>query len=669
VSDAKPIAVSGRKTPTNGIARIWTWQPDGDLIGTVVYVHGMFDNVNTAWKGTLGSFTKNVRYKKPDGKPLQAQFEESGVKALFIVPEAEINSDNGSEVVWDDLGALLTTAGAKGPVVALSHSAGYATVYRWLKHKDLMHISLIDSMWGYRDAYAKWLEKDGHSIDLIGAGPTPRGFFKEMVKKWPNDKVEDATPPVKLSDASALQAKVLWMQDPYDHMDLIADGKLIPVLLKRGEAALLRAAGKPAPAPQQAQKPAPAVFEAGSSDDDSHHVVGHGLQSELKDVPDLAEMAALHHIVLKPGTTRSEAVKAVQKALNKCADCKLQESGKYDSDTGKAVHDFQTRWNDQGKDPQLDPDSRVGAHTLLALDQTMLDAPSAQAAPAAAPQAQPAAVQGPITAGHYPLETDGAQRIATSLGNFYRFKKADVLANQSRRPAFWRPGDSMIEYKGPGSDPVAAGSEKYTKSHRLIHPVLVEPLTRMISAMIEEGNRIDDESMKRPSIGSGWRSFEEDGKGFLKQLNKQIGKHKDIFGDLTFPAAMEKEAQSNLYGKEDDFVRHLAAQPGWDMNLAQKLYNKAKGAKAPGGLSTHESGLTVDIDFPYATANKNAKFHQITTENNDDARRSAAGMWLVQYAKSEFHFSSYNTEIEIWHMEWLDWKGTAADPGKESHKA
>ncbi len=41
--------------------------------------------------------------------PLKKQFEASGLKALFIVPEAEINSDDyaGTEVVWRDLAELL----------------------------------------------------------------------------------------------------------------------------------------------------------------------------------------------------------------------------------------------------------------------------------------------------------------------------------------------------------------------------------------------------------------------------------------------------------------------------------------------------------------------------------------------------------------------------------
>jgi len=543
-----------------------------------------------------------------------------------------------------------------------------------------VHISLIDSMYGkpgnpIEAKYAGWLKKDGHTIDLVGATPPPRSHFAEMVKAWPNDTVEDSTPPLlgAGSGADPLRAKVLWMQHPYNHMDLIADGKLIPALLKRAEAALLRASNKAAAKPsQQAPKPAPVVFQAGSGDDETHHVVDHKLRSELKGVPDLAQMAALHNLVLKRGTTRQKAVEAIQKALNKVVGSKLLQSGKYETDTEQAVHGFQTRWNDQGKDPPLDVDGRLGAHTLLALDEALLDssfAAPAVSAPASPSQAPDAEHHAPAVDGHYPLDTDGAERIATKYGNIFRFAKAAKVTNQSKRPKFFHPKDIMVEYKGPGSDPAAAGSAKYGKDHRLIHPVLLEPLTRLMSALIEEGERIDDESMKRATIGSSWRSWEQDGEGFLKQLHKRIRLNPQIFGDLQFPADLEEEAKSNLYGKEQDFIDHLGAHRPWTHELAAKLYNIATGFKAPGGLSPHESGLVVDIDFPYGMLDKHqkvfAQFHQITTENNGDARLSGAGMWLAKYAKDELHFSSYNTEAEIWHMEWLEWKSTDADPGQK----
>ncbi len=672
----RTIEVKGRTTPRNGVPKIFAWNPDGELLGTVIFIHGLFDDAESAWNGTLGKHTSNKLYKRPDGKPLKQQFEESGVKALFLVPEAEINSVSFKEVVWRSLPDLLSTAGAKGPVVAVSHSGGYSTVYFWLDQKELVHISLIDSMYGdpgnsIETKYASWLRKEGHTIDLVGATPPPRSHFAEMVKAWPNDKVEDRTPPLfkNGSGPDPLSAKVLWMKDAYNHMDLIAKGKVIPALLKRAEAALLRASNK-APARPAAPKPAPKLFEAGWGDDETQHAVEPALRSELKGVRDLEQMATLHDLVLKKGTTRPEAVKAIQKALNKVMGSKLSASGNYDGDTEKAVRDFQTRWNSRGNDPRLGVDGRVGAHTLLALDHALVDPSSAAAAAPApapapgptstpttapAPAAPDATNHGPSAAGHYPLDTTGAQRIATKYGNIFLFTKATTVTNQKKRPKFFHPKGIMVEYTGPGST-------KYSKEHRWIHPVLVQPLTQLMTTLTEEGERIDDESMKRAVIGSAWRSWEQDGEGFLNQLRKRIGKNPQIFGDLKFPADLEEEAKSNLYGKVDDFINHLAAHHPWNHELAAKLYNIATQFKAPGGLSPHESGLVVDIDFPYAKADKSAKFHAITTENNDGARLSGAGMWLAKYAKDEFNFSSYNTAAEIWHMEWLAWKDTDADP-------
>ena len=194
--------------------------------------------------------------------------------------------------------------------------------------------------------------------------------------------------------------------------------------------------------------------------------------------------------------------------------------------------------------------------------------------------------------------------------------------------------------------------------------MLVEPLTALMTALIQEGQRIDDESMKRTVIGSGWRTPEEDGKGFLKQLRSQLEEKADAYGHRTFPASLANEAQSNLHdpAAQSAFIRHLGEQPGWDSNLAQKLWNDSIGFKAPAGLSPHESGLVVDIDFPYATEAGKAQWHGISRKRNADARLSAAGIWLAKYSR-EFHFSSYNTSKEIWHMEYLNWHGTGADPG------
>jgi hypothetical protein len=43
------------------------------------------------------------------------------------------------------------------------------------------------------------------------------------------------------------------------------------------------------------------------------------------------------------------------------------------------------------------------------------------------------------------------------------------------------------------------------------------------------------------------------------------------------------------------------------------------------------------------------------TDYNNDALKSAVGTWLNKYAMN-FDFDSYDTGIEIWHLEYRKWK-------------
>jgi len=103
-----------------------------------------------------------------------------------------------------------------------------------------------------------------------------------------------------------LQAKVLWVDVPgYNHMKLVGGNELIPALLRRAEVALRTAGRPPQGRRSRRRRPgSPRVFEATSGDDGkddapAHHVVDNPLKSKLKDVPDLARMAALHDLVLR----------------------------------------------------------------------------------------------------------------------------------------------------------------------------------------------------------------------------------------------------------------------------------------------------------------------------------------------------------------------------------
>ncbi len=73
-----PPDTAERKFPKDGTRGIWIWQPEGDLIGTIIFVHGLYDNVVSAVKGQ--PFAKFKDDMRTNGVGLQEQFASSGVK-------------------------------------------------------------------------------------------------------------------------------------------------------------------------------------------------------------------------------------------------------------------------------------------------------------------------------------------------------------------------------------------------------------------------------------------------------------------------------------------------------------------------------------------------------------------------------------------------------------
>ncbi len=213
----------------------------------------------------------------------------------------------------------------------------------------------------------------------------------------------------------------------------------------------------------------------------------------------------------------------------------------------------------------------------------------------------------------------------------------------------------MTRYTGVGSD-----------GEQLIHPAVAAPLNALMSALREVGSCIDDESMKRAFVASAYRpSSKREGEHYLGALETTIKQNPNIFSGLKFPKRLENMATSSLgtYGsqKHKEFVAALAKESGWGQHLAQELADITEGYKAPRGGSAHHSGLAVDINFPYPISATKAQWHGIHRERNQQALRSAAGVWLGKFA-SDHGFASYNTGKEIWHQEWLNWKDSSANP-------
>lgn len=247
---------------------VHVWTPPGyraDTAGIAVYVHGYYTDVDAAW----------------DEHHLAAQFAASGCNALFVVPEAP--RGNRQDVYWHSLGDLLREVrrhtGLVLPwaeIVALGHSGAYRTLLAWLDEPELAHVVLLDGLYGNEQPFLDWLASGRHAGRHAGAQGGRRltlvGLdtlrWSELVASdhagahgldWIPDQVADVP-------GAARTARLLHIRSQYGHMELITEGKAMPVLL--------RLSGLPALA--DAQPGAPAGTPAGTprGKDDAHAPAG-----------------------------------------------------------------------------------------------------------------------------------------------------------------------------------------------------------------------------------------------------------------------------------------------------------------------------------------------------------------------------------------------------------
>ena len=196
---------------------VHVWFPSGARpSGVVVYVHGHSNTVDEVWKN----------------HDLPGQFAASGRDAVFIAPEAP--TARGESVRWPDLDELLNTVkqqtgeSTSGPIVAMGHSAGYATIANWLGHPRLKQVSLLDALYGKVEEYGAWA-KDGGRLDLVAGDVRPLENSALLAKQL-NALVFDRIP-------DSLQAytkqAVLFLKSQYGHFEIVTSKKVIPMLLAR----------------------------------------------------------------------------------------------------------------------------------------------------------------------------------------------------------------------------------------------------------------------------------------------------------------------------------------------------------------------------------------------------------------------------------------------------
>src|ERR1044071_6363972 len=155
VAAGKHVRIDGPRGP------IHVWIPPSyhaETGATVIYVHGYFDDADTAWTG----------------HQLAQQFALSALNAVFIVPEAPVAQK--TPINYPDLGELLRlvedgTGATRGAAltVAIGHSGAFRTLQAWLDEPLLDQLVMVDAMYGDEDAIVGWYRASPrHRLIFVG---------------------------------------------------------------------------------------------------------------------------------------------------------------------------------------------------------------------------------------------------------------------------------------------------------------------------------------------------------------------------------------------------------------------------------------------------------------------------------------------------------------------
>lgn len=205
---------------------VHVWVPAGydrETAGTVVYVHGYYTDADGAWRE----------------HSLAKQFRASKQNAMFIVPDAPRGNDQ--DVKWHaltDLRKAITRANLRlpdGPTIVLGHSGAFRTVMKWVDHKVVAQVILLDALYGGEKAFDDFIgsgkRAKQHKLIVIGADTAEES--KSFVRRYPFAVVRDKMP----SSADGFskrekRAKLLYVRSQYEHMAIVTSGKVIPQLLR-----------------------------------------------------------------------------------------------------------------------------------------------------------------------------------------------------------------------------------------------------------------------------------------------------------------------------------------------------------------------------------------------------------------------------------------------------
>ena len=218
VAAARHVRVDGPRGP------IHVWIPAGyraDTGATVLYVHGYFDDADTAWTG----------------HQLPQQFALSALNALFIVPEAPVAPR--TPINYPDLAEIFAlvearTGAMRGAAltVAVGHSGAFRTLYAWLDEPLLDQIVMIDASYGEEAPLLGWLAGSPRRR-LISVGQDTILGTESIAAKLPDTVRVDRFPPTYDTwPPEARTARHLYVRAQFGHMPLVTEGVALPALLR-----------------------------------------------------------------------------------------------------------------------------------------------------------------------------------------------------------------------------------------------------------------------------------------------------------------------------------------------------------------------------------------------------------------------------------------------------
>jgi pimeloyl-ACP methyl ester carboxylesterase len=206
---------------------VYVWRPEGyepSTAGIVVYVHGFFTSLDQTWTDDH----------------LAAQFQASGRNAVFIAPEAPQSAHDG--VSWESLAALLGAVDEAapfplphGPVILVGHSGGFRTILDWLNEPRVQCVILLDGLYGGQTRFRAWLRTSPrgqpHRMVLVAYDTWRRS--NRFARRTPG-AVRRASIPKNSSNFTPREtrARLLFLRSQYGHMEIVNNGKVIPLLLE-----------------------------------------------------------------------------------------------------------------------------------------------------------------------------------------------------------------------------------------------------------------------------------------------------------------------------------------------------------------------------------------------------------------------------------------------------